>query len=215
MCLQLSSRGTLSSRNCFESLTTICEMDCTNKDECERPDNEMDLHHGRWSAFFYEENDSGKPFTEAQETCQTMNSNLVVLHQLRDSWGLNYVAKSHGGANREAYIGLGALTVSSPCSPQGGCPGLKWLDGTPHEQKVVHWETTTNGSTSVECFIMKHFYGPGRETYKIIGVNDCHKKRAFVCVSHCLRQRCPIPRFLKKAKNTWTYFNHVEGDKVK
>ncbi|TRY76178.1 hypothetical protein TCAL_14744 [Tigriopus californicus] len=214
-CLQLNSNGSISSQMCEKNLKAICEVDCGEKAECNQPNSGMVMQNGRWTGFLNLNDDNGKSFNGAKGQCQNMNSNLVYVKQLRDAWDLNYVAKIHGGHDREAYIGLDPSTFSEPCVRWSGCPGLKWLDGTPYEHKLVHWEVTTNGDTSVGCFIVKHFHAAKNEDeYKIIGVNDCHKIRSFLCVSSCLRNRCPIPRTLKNATNNWGRFDHFENDTV-
>lgn len=170
--------------------------------------------HGRW-AFNYFINEA-KTFSEIKSTCQAMNSKVVFVKERRDRWNPDWLARNEAGSSKEVYLGLDPSSLPRACTAKGwddDCTGLKWLDGTPFERKIIDSGVETNGRTSVGCFVFK-FNSSTNQGY-IQGVTDCDVKRATTCISDCLHPRCPIPRSLKFGKHTWSYHFHAEQDQIR
>lgn len=173
--------------------------------------------HGRWIVNYFSDDNEGKSFDEIQSTCLTMKSEVMYVKEARDLWSPDWVARRKGGPNKEMYIGLDPNGLRRACTAIGWsdeCEGLRWLDGTPYDRRVVTWGVETNGQTSIGCFIIT-LHSNSDQMY-IRGVNDCEVKRTAACVSQCLIfPRCPIPFELDNGKSDWNIYEHVQGDQVR
>lgn len=172
--------------------------------------------HGRWTVNYFITGNVGKTFNEIKETCQRMNSHVAFVKELRDTWSPDWIVKREGGPNKEMYIGLDPNSLPRACSANGwadSCAGLKWLDGTPFDTRIVPWRVETDGATSVGCFIIT--LKSDLEQIYIKGVNDCDVKRSASCISECMYQRCPIARELANSQNNGDNFKFNRGDEIR
>ncbi|TRY77228.1 hypothetical protein TCAL_11385 [Tigriopus californicus] len=214
-CLELSQNSSLLSQDCQALLQPICEVDCSPKDPCNQPHPDMYPLHGRWVLNFLITNNNGKSFDDIKATCQSQNSQVTFIKEVRDLWNPDWLAKHKGGPHNEIYIGLDPSSLPKACTERewiDTCEGLRWLDGTPYDRNVVSWGVETNGLASVGCFIVTNS-STGRKYIK--GVNDCQVQRSSSCVSDCMYTRCPISRDIENGNSDRDRYRHVQKDKIR
>ncbi|XP_059083403.1 uncharacterized protein LOC131880727 [Tigriopus californicus] len=213
-CLELKT-GKLSSLDCEALRQPVCEADCSPKDPCPRPSKNFYEHQGRWVFNYFAHKDE-QNFEDIIKACDESGAKVSFVKQPPDLWNINWVVRNRGGPSNEMYIGLDPKSLPRDCKADGWtdlCEGLRWLDGTPYERRVVSVGVETNGKSSVGCFIVTINLSTN-QTY-IKGVNDCGKERAAACFSDCLRPRCPFPRGLTNGHNNWSRFQHLIGDRIR